>query len=342
MLIIDDLTSLRRDVYVYRLLIQEFRKRIRRNSVSRYVGKKVCANFAEDSTHIPMLKYESKTGWGTSVFGADSVVRIEVFRKNVQLDKIMQDIPLQDSIPIYSRDELVDPMIFEEWLAIYSKLKPHQISWLATHRTRRHTYKCVSYNWNLWKFHIDRIFQQLLDNPDLGENIDDPLIEFTEKEIDESARNARQALDKIENRDASRYEVIQWLTALVKTLPLAMQIRQTIEPPFKINRRVILKARIRKCFTTILRLYLTKFGLSSDRRKVRRPMKSYLIRLENYLLQLGSDRKSRIEAIGSVLQDDNPRLTLRILYKFFIQISVIEDYKSWFDDKQLLLDQWVG
>ena len=340
-MIIDDITSLRRDTFVYKALIQEFSRRSGKNA-SRYVAKKVCANFAEDSCHIPILKYSSRTVWGTGPFGADALVEIKsLLKKDIQLDEMLERMQSQDRMSFYTIEELVDPVIFAEWLFIYSKLKPYQIAWLATHRGRRHTYKCVSCDWTLWGFHIHRIFGKLLNNPHLTDSFDNDLKIFIEREIDEAAKDARQALGKILKRDVARYQVMQWMDILLKKYPLAAQIKQTIEPPFKITPRIILMARIRRCFTTILRLHLTNLRLASDKREIKRPMESYLVRLKNLLTQLGNDGEQWANVVEKALQNGTSQYILRELYKLFKRISVIENFDCWFDDKQLMLNQWL-
>jgi len=345
-MMIDDITSLKRDAFVYTELIQEFSKR-NHKIVSRYVTKKLCANFAEDSRHVPILKYSSIIACGTGVFGGDAIVRMKsVLKKDIQLDKMLESTQSQGHMPFYDLNELVDVVTFKEWLDIYSKLKPFQIAWLATHRSRKHTHGCVSYNWTLWRFHIQRIFARvraikLLDNPHLAGHLDDAEKAFIEKEIDEAARNARQALEKIQSRDVARHRVIQWMDVLAKAYPIAVQIKQTIEPPFKINPQIILMAKIRRCFTTILRLRLTNLGLTFDGRTLKRSMECYLYRLKNYFLQLGDNWKQWAEAIENTLQSEVRQSGLKELHELFRRISVIEDYKCWYDDKQLALDQWV-
>lgn len=340
-MMIDEIVSLKRDAFVYRALTQKFSEK-RRENTSSYSEKKVRASFADDASNIPILKYKSKVVAGPSVFGA--VAQIDkgtIFMKPVDLKKVLDQIDSQEYAPSYNLEELVDPLLFEEWLNIYSKLKMKHIAWLATHRTRRHTFSCVCYDWNLWRFHINRIFQKLLEIQHSDDSSRVYLRGFVEKEIDEAAKDARQAIDKILNKDAARYRVIQWMEALARTYPLALRIRQTIEPLFQVNSRVIMMAKIRRCFTTILRRYLSSLRLASDKRTVGTPMDSYLNRLKKYCLELEDRWKGWAENVDRALQIDEPRSTLKELYTLFTHISLIEDFECWFDNKQLLLDQWV-
>jgi len=100
-------------------------------------------------------------------------------------------------------------------------------------------------------------------------------------------------------------------------------------------------AKIRRCFTTILRRYLSSLRLASDKRTVGTPMDSYLNRLKKYCLELEDRWKGWAENVDRALQIDEPRSTLKELYTLFTHISLIEDFECWFDNKQLLLDQWV-
>jgi hypothetical protein len=335
---IDDVISLKRDTFVYKRLIQRYEEISHRNT-SSYVTKKVQANFAEDTTRLPLLKYQSKAVWDTGIFGAVASIEMEsTFKKNVQIDKLPSIYSL-DSSSNYEIEELVDPVLFEEWLIIYSKLKPYQIAWLATHRDRRHTYRCVLYDWNVWLYHIYRIFDKLRVAPPIYDCRD--LRVFINREIDQAAKDAKQALEKIRNRDIARNSVTQILDALTTSYPLASQILQTIEPAFKINGHVFLMAKIRTCFTTILRSYLTKFALASENRAEKLPVECYFNRLENYCEALGNDWKTAVQALKKAFHEGRLEVGLIGLQIFFRRISTIEGFEQWFDNKQLELDQWL-
>ena len=341
---LDSILTLWQDTFVYDELVRGITKKI---PLSRLLTKKICAIFADVCNYIPILKYQSNVSWAASIYGPDSIFKRtrkdSVFRKSVPLLDILTKLKHENNENWprrYDIDDLVDPIMFNEFQHVISKLTPSEILWLATHRTLRHTYRCVLRDFNLWQVHLERIFERLSFFVDAGlcsrSSTD---ISFYETEIAQAAKDIKLVLLKIQNRDKMRFKIREKLKLLAKLHPIASNIHSSIETSRKINPLLILRNEARRTLTTILRLFLCNQGLAYDKRAEKKPIQSYIYRLEVLLNKSLFNGQFSCNVLRDALVQNNSREFIEQIHKMFEFLSKPEDLGSWMLESDTL-DKW--
>lgn len=339
---LESLLNLGRDVFVYGRLLRGLELNGKR--LSNASKMKISAFFVDACSFIPVLKYESGVSWSASIFGPQTVVVQKddsVFNRDVPLNKILENTDLSRWPFTYNLSELSDPILFGELQGVLSALRPGEISWLATHRTLEHTKLCVSNDFVLWKFHFTRILERLrtADGRPIENTANSDA--FISAEIDQAAKDIKQVLFKLENRNKLRYRLREKLVGLSTEFPVAQNIANSIEKPRKISLVIILKNEARRNLTSILRLHMSNCGLVPDNRKKKtNSMQSYLNQLETKLDRLSTRHGSRVGALKRAIAENEGEKIVAAITTIFRILASPDDAELW-ESQDAPLDRWL-
>ena len=341
---LESILALGQDIFTYNELLNGIEAKGKK--LSRTQKYKICAVFAQTCDRIPILKYESMVTWGTDVFGAraeyESRSKEKIFTKPISINKVLCNVNPDNWSSNYELSDLADPILFKEFQGVIASLTPSEVTWLATHRTIRNTQLCVLKDFNLWRFHLERIFERLLDPNNNVKKIDESKVTFFESEIKQATEDIEQVLKKIRNRNRYRLELKEKLVSLSATYCVAANIASSIDNTREISPQLVLKNEARRTLTNILELCLGIPKAAGNNQEIMNNLTiaGHALHLRVKLRYLPIRSGILLEKLKNAAKKNDTNETIKIVFELFRIFSEPDNDDLW-TSKSIRLEKWM-